>query len=280
MCNRPFDNIDDMNKTIIDRWNQKVHKNDHVYILGDMFFRCEDPEAILRVLKGKKHLIVSNHYGWAKRAELQKYFVSIDNYLEFSDGQNYLILSHYPMLSYHRESRENTYMIHGHIHADTNADFFPLLAKRERILNAGVDLNEYAPVTLEELLLNNKGRKKLYNLTRKDQLLEKINFVAENKETGEQTLFHLPRDITLLQKHIDFIKDDIDNEIGVYKSQNNLTFKLLTEPETPFEDWKFIVEDWLKLEDYVELIKKHPYIRIKKEVFNAAKEKAENNLPF
>lgn len=156
MCERPFENIEQMNQKVIENWNSKVKGNDHVYILGDMFFRCEDPESILQVLKGKKHLIVGNHDGWAKQQELQKYFVSIDNYLEFSDGQNYLILSHYPMLSYHRASRKNTYMIHGHIHADTDADFFPLLVKRERILNAGVDINAFMPVTLAELIANNQ----------------------------------------------------------------------------------------------------------------------------
>lgn len=68
------------------------------------------------------------------------------------------------MLSYHRESRKNTYMIHGHIHADTDSNFFELLLYRDRILNAGVDLNNYTPVTLEELILNNEGNKKGTNL--------------------------------------------------------------------------------------------------------------------
>ena len=156
MCERPFKNIEEMNETLVRNWNSKVKGNDHVYILGDMFFRAKDPEPILRSLKGKKHLIIGNHDSWVKKPELQKYFESIDNYLEFSDGQNYLVLSHYPMLSYHRERRNNTYMIHGHIHMDTDADYFPVLKKRERILNAGVDINRYAPATLEELIENNR----------------------------------------------------------------------------------------------------------------------------
>lgn len=46
-------------------------------------------------------------------------------------------------------------MIHGHIHNDVTLDFWPLLRARERVLNAGVDVNGYAPVTFEELLDNN-----------------------------------------------------------------------------------------------------------------------------
>lgn len=155
LCNRPFKTIEEMNNVIIKCWNDRVRKNDDVYILGDMFFRCEDPESILSILNGHKHLILGNHDGWVQKQGLQKYFISIDNYLEFSDGKNYFILSHYPMLSYHHEMRKNTYMIHGHIHADTNIDLFPILRTRERILNAGVDINDFTPVTLEELIENN-----------------------------------------------------------------------------------------------------------------------------
>ena len=59
-------------------------------------------------------------------------------------------------------------MIHGHIHADTTDDFFPLICKREKLLNAGVDVNGFAPVTFDELLLNNQNFKKDYlNSTKK-----------------------------------------------------------------------------------------------------------------
>ena len=47
-------------------------------------------------------------------------------------------------------------MIHGHIHADTNADFWPLIRCRDNVLNAGVDLNGYRPVTFDELVENNR----------------------------------------------------------------------------------------------------------------------------
>ena len=50
----------------------------------------------------------------------------------------------------------HSYMIHGHIHADTNADFWPLIRCRDNVLNAGVDLNGYHPVTFDELVENNR----------------------------------------------------------------------------------------------------------------------------
>lgn len=51
---------------------------------------------------------------------------------------------------------KRTYMIHGHIHADTSADFWPLIQCWDHVLNAGVDLNGYRPVTFDELVENNR----------------------------------------------------------------------------------------------------------------------------
>ena len=48
MCGHPFDSIDAMNETIIASWNERVTGNNTVYILGDLFYRCSDPELILQ----------------------------------------------------------------------------------------------------------------------------------------------------------------------------------------------------------------------------------------
>ncbi len=77
-----------------------------------------------------------------------------DKFLETSDGKRSLTLCHYPMLSWKHAKR--SYMIHGHIHNDTRADFWPLIAARENVLNARVDTNSFKPVTFDELLENNR----------------------------------------------------------------------------------------------------------------------------
>ena len=77
-----------MNKSLIAKWNSHVNGNDTVYIVGDLFFRCNDDEAILKHLRGKKRLIVGNHEGsWLGKVNASKYFASVDNLLEISDGQ-------------------------------------------------------------------------------------------------------------------------------------------------------------------------------------------------
>ena len=159
-CNRPFATVEDMNEALIANWNRKVHANDTVFIMGDMFFRTTNPEPILQRLKGKKHLIVGNHDSqWMKKVDLERYFESVELMKETSDGQHTLTLCHFPMLSWNHQSR--SWMIHGHIHENTGMDFWPLIYARERVLNAGVDVNNYEPVSFDELVENNAKFKAL-----------------------------------------------------------------------------------------------------------------------
>ena len=47
-------------------------------------------------------------------------------------------------------------MIYGHIHNNVRDDYWPLIARRSRMLNAGVDVNNFEPVTLDEMIANNR----------------------------------------------------------------------------------------------------------------------------
>lgn len=161
-CERPFETAEEMDETLISNWNSRVKEADNVYILGDMFYRCKDPDSVLRGLKGRKHLILGNHDASWLNEERRAYFESIDEYMRISDGKRSVTLCHYPMISYYHGSKENSFMVHGHIHNNTRADYFPLLAKRERVLNAGVEVNGYIPVAFEELQSNNDIFKEIY----------------------------------------------------------------------------------------------------------------------
>lgn len=154
LCKRPFSDVNEMNTIMIENWNRKVKGNDTVYIIGDLFYRCQNPESILRELKGKKRLIIGNHDGsWMTKFDALDYFESIDTMLETSVDNCGATMCHYPLITWRHERK--TYMIHGHIHTDTSSDYWPLIKSRERILNAGADINNYEPVTFEELIQNN-----------------------------------------------------------------------------------------------------------------------------
>ena len=74
--------------------------------------------------------------------------------LETSDGEHSITLCHYPMMTFNHCMR--AFMIHGHIHGNTNADYWPYLQSHERILNASVEVNNFEPVTFSELVENNR----------------------------------------------------------------------------------------------------------------------------
>jgi hypothetical protein len=117
------------------------------------------PDSYLERLNGKKHLILGNHdKDWVKKADLSKHFASVAPLAEISTGQQRMTLCHYPMMSWNHMAK-GAYMIHGHIHNNRNADYFPLMQKMPNLLNAGVDVNGFRPVKLGELIANNESFK-------------------------------------------------------------------------------------------------------------------------
>ena len=147
-----------MDEVMLAKWNAKVKDSDRVFILGDLFFRARAPESTLRRLKGRKTLILGNHdASWAGKVELSRYFESVHTMLETTDGEHTITLCHYPMMTFNHCMK--AYMLHGHIHGNTNADYWPYLQSHDRILNASVEINNYEPVTFDELVANNHRHK-------------------------------------------------------------------------------------------------------------------------
>lgn len=154
--NRPFKDINHMNESLIQNWNETISANDEVYILGDLFFRNSiDPIQVLQRLSGKKYLIPGNHdTKLLKNSEALTYFEAIDKIMEIDDNGKRIILCHYPLLEWNHYFR-GSYHIYGHIHNNTNANF-EWIKKEPRMLNAGCMINGYKPVTFDELVKNNK----------------------------------------------------------------------------------------------------------------------------
>lgn len=154
LCNRPFVSIEEMDEAILRQWNKTVHKDDQVYIVGDVMFKSTNPpEYYLERLKGEKHLIIGNHdKSWMNKVDLSKYFKSVEWMTVINTGKGKATLCHFPTLDY-----EGKYMIHGHIHAKADkVEYWDFLKNHKTMLNAGVDINGYKPVLIDELIENNK----------------------------------------------------------------------------------------------------------------------------
>ena len=150
--NRPFHDADEMNRVLIQNWNEKVSADDEIYILGD--FTMKGPElaaSILYSLKGKKHLIRGNHDGFADRATFDRsLFASVQDYLELEYLNTFFILSHYPMAEWNGYYR-GSIMLHGHQH--NHPDYNDSNRKNGLLrYDVGVDANDMMPVSAEEVL--------------------------------------------------------------------------------------------------------------------------------
>lgn len=75
---RPFADVEEMDRTLIDNWNAAVEEKDNIYILGDLMWGEEEkwPE-ILQRLRGNKILIRGNHDPKNFSQETKKHFLNI-----------------------------------------------------------------------------------------------------------------------------------------------------------------------------------------------------------
>lgn len=153
---RPFADVDEMDDALIHNWNEKVQKNDDVYIIGDFAFRNEKPEEwYLRQLKGRKHLIVGNHdVKLLKNLAAISYFESIDMMKHVSDRKKQICLCHFPICEWSGYYKGHWH-IYGHIHK-RREEAYQIMSQKEKALNAACAINHYAPATFEELIQNNQ----------------------------------------------------------------------------------------------------------------------------
>ena len=61
LCNRPFSDVYEMNKALIQNWNSAVTPYDTVYIVGDVAWNVTEAIEFMHNCRGKKVLIVGNH---------------------------------------------------------------------------------------------------------------------------------------------------------------------------------------------------------------------------
>lgn len=149
---RPFSSTEEMDETLIRNWNAVVSADDTVYLVGDIGNHALPfPEAQMEKLCGHKHLIRSNHDTCIENQErLLDFFESVTDFLEIDDGGVHITLCHYPIIYI-----QNGFMIHGHLH-NAKKKAFEILTQLPKNLNAGVDVNDFRPVTLDRLIENNR----------------------------------------------------------------------------------------------------------------------------
>ena len=153
---RPFSDVDEMDRVMMERWNAMVNEDDDVYVVGDFCFRSgRTAEWYLARLKGRKHLIVGNHdWRTLKNDKAMAMFVSVDRLLEIEDNGKFIVLCHYPIAEWNHSMR-GSWHIYGHIHGNKNTTY-EFMRTLDHALNAGASINGYAPVPFDVLVENNR----------------------------------------------------------------------------------------------------------------------------
>lgn len=162
LSDRPFKNVDDMNRVIIDNWNQMVTPEDDIYLLGDVAMGQRHLMGpLVKRLMGRIHLIKGNHDKLLmKDPENHKLFASISDLLEIDvpdskaeSGSQTIVLCHYAITSWHDQHRD-AWMLHGHSHGTLPS---PTTMKR---MDVGIDATawrlgraprSYRPLSYEEI---------------------------------------------------------------------------------------------------------------------------------
>lgn len=149
---RPFQSAEEMNQTLIKKWNARVTPEDEVYILGDLTLKGPELASYcLYSLNGNKHLIRGNHDLYADSPAFDRsLFVSIRDYMELTYQNTRFVLFHYPIEEWNG-MHKGTVALHGHQHHHKN---YNLANRRNHLLryDVGVDANDMAPVSAEEIL--------------------------------------------------------------------------------------------------------------------------------
>lgn len=145
---RPFADVREMDHMLIENWNAVVKTGDIVYILGDFsFYNKEKTACILSQLNGTKYLISGNHDNEVSNRGL---FPWTKQYYSFREYGILFCLFHYPIQVWNEQHRGAIHL-YGHIHSNSS-DHHPMKYEIANSLNVGVDVNNYRPISIIEVL--------------------------------------------------------------------------------------------------------------------------------
>jgi calcineurin-like phosphoesterase family protein len=149
-CNRPFKSLEEMNRRLIHNWNQRVKEDDMVFHLGDFCFRntSDKGEGIkvnavdwMKKLNGNIVLIKGNHdKNNSAKSPIKSMVLEYDN--------KKILLIHDPEDFFKTIKGKFDIVLCGHIHDE----WVTKRCNGVDIINAGVDVNNFMPVTFQELL--------------------------------------------------------------------------------------------------------------------------------
>jgi calcineurin-like phosphoesterase family protein len=143
-CNRPFDTVEEMNRTILERLNSLVKANDILYFLGDF---CIGPKAraveLRREIRCRKIFSVPGNHDKDTR-KLTQEFSWLGDLAELSINGQRIVLCHYAMRVWNHSSH-GAWHLYGHSHGRLSS----LAASLS--MDVGVDTHDFRPWSFDEI---------------------------------------------------------------------------------------------------------------------------------
>lgn len=151
-----FKNINEMNKTIFNNWNNLIKDGDKVFFLGDFVIGANSKYSVSQViwdrLPGDKYFLKGNHDEHIK--EMTTIPVIEDNDIEVSYKGMNILMSHKPQFTFDHDIH-----ICGHIHNNHENEKL-----KWNMFNASVEMIEYTPVHIDDVIQEIKDRaNNIYN---------------------------------------------------------------------------------------------------------------------
>jgi len=138
---RPYNDINEMNSSLIKNWNNIIKKGDIVYHLGDFAFGNKDViKHLTSQLNGRKFLICGNHDSYRPSQYMEMGFEWASRHSIIYDG--FWIFSHEPMFLEANSPFANCY---GHLHQNNYS------GPNNNYFNCSVEQIEYKPIAFDEI---------------------------------------------------------------------------------------------------------------------------------
>jgi len=161
-CKRPFENVQEMNKKMIENWNNKVPTDGIVFHLGDFSWGgYQQWKQIREQLNGDIILIKGNHDIKNLTPQAVGLFKYVAQQMRIEIEGRKIWLNHFPLLCYsgtYRDFNGLEFNLFGHVHLsnakerNTGRDCdrcFQMLFPTQ--YDVGVDFNEFAPISWNEV---------------------------------------------------------------------------------------------------------------------------------
>jgi len=148
LCNRPFANHHEMDRHMIDKWNEVVTADDTVYHLGDFGYKASASylKGIIEQLNGTIIFIRGNHDKKTMKAfNLIDKFIEVYDMLEVTVDGQHIYLCHYPTIEWPGFYRGSWHLF-GHVHGN-----IPQERLHPNQVDVGVDSWNFTPASFFEI---------------------------------------------------------------------------------------------------------------------------------